>query len=264
MVVSQGRSPLLLPHRCPRKSPGEAAGPGAELKSSHPQSWSGGHRSRTIAQAPVWVFLKGLFLLRAEHAWAARRCRISRSLELHVVWATVGSRTWVRSRGETNVAGDIVWTPASPVLEPASIDSSRISQSLATVWPLGPPCPHSCWEGRKDGAALIKSPFPSFQLRAALLLSLSAPGRPPTALHAALEAVSQIHGHRQSRIQPLPVSSSVIQMAHPRDAVTQIMSLLPPWLRESPCRERSSFWPPWFMPSGAGISRHWVFNCARV
>lgn len=57
MVASQGRDPLLLPHRCPRKGPGEAAGPVGELKSSLPQSWSGGHHAGTIAQIPYKVFL---------------------------------------------------------------------------------------------------------------------------------------------------------------------------------------------------------------
>lgn len=88
MVVPQGRSPLLLPHSCPRKSPREAASVGAELKSSFSQSWNGGHRSGTIAQAPFWVFLKGLFFLRGERARAARGCRISTGL--HGLW----SCTW--------------------------------------------------------------------------------------------------------------------------------------------------------------------------
>lgn len=41
--VSEGRSPLRLPHGCPEKSPGEAASPGAELKASLPQRWSRDH-----------------------------------------------------------------------------------------------------------------------------------------------------------------------------------------------------------------------------
>lgn len=64
-------------------------------------------------------------------------------------------------------------------------------------------------------------------LRSALLLSPSVPDRPPAALRPASEAVSQDPAHRQSWIQPLPVSRSVIQMAHPRDAVTQITSPSP-------------------------------------
>lgn len=79
---------------------------GAELKSSFSQSWNGGHHSVTIAQAPFWVFLKGLFFLRGERARAARGCRISRSVEPHMVWAAVGSRILERSRGEKNVMGD--------------------------------------------------------------------------------------------------------------------------------------------------------------
>jgi len=91
-------------------------------------------------------------------------------------------------------------------------------------------------------------------------------GQATHCLASSFESVPQDHGHshRQSWIQPLPVSSSVNRMAHPWDTVTQIVSLLPPGLSETTCQEHSSFWPWWFMLSGAGIDQQRVFNCAWV
>lgn len=188
--------------------------------------------------------------------WAARGHRISGSLELHVVWVNVGSRTLERSRGETNIMGDIFCTPTSPVL----VQKASSLLGPASPWPWFGTTMSPQLLGRMKGwSCCNKIPVFFFSAESCPVTVSVCAGQ---ATHCLASSFGGCVPDPWPQAEPDPAPSRV-QLRNPDGSSAGCCD---PDHVPSPTVAARHPLPgtqqPWFVPSGAGISRHQVFNCA--